>query len=197
MVNLVLIGASTGGPKVLPELFALLPPLDACILVVQHMPQYINASFISTLGKYAAMPVVLARERSALEAHRILVAPSGTHCTIDSAHRIRLTIDPEVNYVRPAVDVTMQSVRRATERQIIAGVVLTGMGVDGAAGLRHLKGLGGITFAQDQASSAVFGMPAAAIKMGVADYVLNPPQIAHELARLLAARAPLNGFSRP
>jgi two-component system, chemotaxis family, protein-glutamate methylesterase/glutaminase len=183
--NLVIIGASTGGTKVLTDLFASLPRLRAAVVVVQHMPQYINQTFANSLNKAASMPVKIARENDMLESGSVLLAPSGAHLKITPNRRVHLSDDPPVNFVRPSIDVTMQSVKRMAPDGRLVGVVLTGMGRDGADGLSYLKSIGGITIAQDKASSAVFGMPSEAFKTGKVDHVLPPLEIARLLARLV------------
>jgi two-component system chemotaxis response regulator CheB len=183
--NIIVIGASTGGPRALPELLGAMPALPACLVLVQHMPQYINQSFVNTLRRYTPMPIALAQTNDRLQPGTILVAPSGVHCRIQQNKRIVLAEGPLVNYVRPAIDVTMQSLLPPAGLERILGVVLTGMGCDGAAGLSHIKNLGGITLAQNFATCAVFGMPGEAIKTGHVDYVLPPAEIGRKLAHLI------------
>jgi two-component system chemotaxis response regulator CheB len=176
-LKLIVIGASTGGPKVLGEILTLLPPLRASVVIVQHMPAFINPSFVRTLARQACMDVRLAQEGDALDEGVILVAPSDFHLTFVRNRCVRLGSGPQVNYVRPAIDVAMMSLLPPGPGQKIIGVVLTGMGRDGAAGLAHIKRLGGMTVAQDEASCAVWGMPAQAVKLGCVDYELPPASI--------------------
>lgn len=197
---LIVIGASTGGTRVLPELITPLSRHRAAIVIVQHMPRYINASLVRTLGRHAACPVSLVQDGDRLEPAHVYVAPSEVHCTLVNNRGLRLTPGPAVNYVCPAIDITMQSVRPLDPGQVLIGILLTGMGRDGAAGLVHLKQLGGITFAQNQASCAVYGMPAEAVKLGCVDHVLPPPEIARWVSRKLGglpARPPTPTSGRP
>ncbi len=186
----VLIGASTGGTRILPELIAPLSRHPASIVIVQHMPRYINASVARTLARHAACPVSLVQDGERLEPGHIYLAPSEVHCTLINNRTFHLAPGAPVNYVCPAIDVTMQSIRPPEAGRSLFGILLTGMGRDGAAGLAHLKRLGGLTVAQNQASCAVYGMPAEAVKLGCVDHVLPPSEIARLVDRKLAACAP-------
>lgn len=179
--SLVIIGASTGGPRTLADLVGLLPTLRACIVIVQHFPKFINASFVRSLRRCTPMEVRLAEEGDTLRDGLILVAPSEVHCHLVHNRFVHLAAGPSVNFVCPSIDVTMQSISRNRPRLI--GVLLTGMGKDGAAGLAHLKRLGALTIAQDQASCAVYGMPAEAVRLGCVDQQLPPDRIAELLTR--------------
>ena len=183
--SVVVIGASTGGTRVLPELLKLLPPLRACILIVQHMPKYINASVVRSWSQDASGVVKLAQQDEILEEGIVLVAPSEVHCVLTGNRRINLEDGPRVNFVRPAIDVTMRSFAPLQPGQKLFGVLMTGMGKDGALGLAHIKGLGGCTIAQNEATCAIYGMPAAAVKLGVVNYELPPEAIARVLASAL------------
>jgi two-component system, chemotaxis family, protein-glutamate methylesterase/glutaminase len=180
--GLVIIGASTGGPGVVGGILGLLPPLPASVIVVQHMPRFINESFVRTLGKQASMPVRLIRDGDLLEAGTVYVAPSDVHCTLVLDRTFHLAAGPRVNYVCPSIDVTMESVRTPASERALVGVLLTGMGRDGAAGMGHLKRLGALTLAQNERTSAVYGMPAEAVKLGCVDRSLSPEGIAREVA---------------
>ncbi len=180
---LIVIGASTGGTRVVPHLLEGLPLASASVLIIQHMPKFINASVTRSLSQHTAAEVRLAGDRDELAPGQVLLAPSEVHCTLVQNCSVRLHAGPQVNYVCPAIDVTMQSLRPPAPGQKLIGVLLTGMGKDGAAGLAHIKQLGGLTIAQNKATCAVYGMPAAAVKLGCVDYELPPEQIATLLAR--------------
>jgi len=184
--SLVIIGASTGGPRILADLVGLLPKLRACLLIVQHFPKFINASFVRTLSRCTPMEVRLAEDGDALQDGQILVAPSEVHCQLVHNRFVRLVSGPPVNFVRPSIDVTMQSVSRSRPKLI--GVLLTGMGKDGAAGMAHLKRLGALTIAQNEATCAVYGMPAEAVRLGCVDHQLPPDRIAELLTREISGR---------
>jgi len=180
---LVIIGASTGGVRALCTLFQNLPALHAGILVVQHMPRFIQPSFVRTLRDHTSMSVDLARSGDVLGAGTVLLAPAESHCVLEGNRHIRLVTGPKVHFVCPAIDVTMKSVVAPATRNALIGIILTGMGRDGADGMVHLKQFGARTMAQDQASSAVFGMPMEAWKAGGTDLLLPPERIALTLTR--------------
>ena len=181
--NLIIIGGSTGGTRVLSAMLGMLPRLRAAVLIVQHLPKFINNSFAASLCREARTEVRLAQDGDRLEDGSIYVAPSDVHCTVVRNRLIALHPGPKVNYVCPAIDVTMQSVCAPRYGARLIGVLLTGMGRDGAAGMAHLKKLGALTIAQDEASCAVYGMPAEAVQLGCFDYQLPPERIVQLLIR--------------
>jgi two-component system, chemotaxis family, protein-glutamate methylesterase/glutaminase len=182
--NLVMIGVSTGGPSTLKELFSALPPLNATFVVVLHITAEMDYRIAQGLDAGASMPVALARDGEFLKAGNIYLAPGGFHLKLDGNHRVSLSGGARVNYVQPSVDVAMQSLVRPFAGELI-GVILTGMGRDGAEGLRHVKQIGGTTLAQDQKSCVIYGMPKAALETGAVDFVLTPREIAAKLVELL------------
>jgi two-component system, chemotaxis family, protein-glutamate methylesterase/glutaminase len=185
--NLVVIGVSTGGPLTLKELFSGLPPLNAAFLVVLHITPEMDFRIAQGIDAAASMPAALAQDGEFLKAGRIYLAPGGFHLKLEGNHRIALQEGPRVNYVQPAVDVAMQSLTRSLSGELI-GIILTGMGKDGAEGMRHMKSIGGTTMAQDQKSSVIYGMPKAALDTGAVDLVLPPSGIAAKLVELLGGR---------
>jgi two-component system chemotaxis response regulator CheB len=182
--NLVVIGVSTGGPFTLKELFSELPPLNAAFVIVLHITAQMDYRIAQGLDAVASMPVALAVHGEYLRAGNIYLAPGGFHLKLDGNQKILLCEGERVNYVQPAVDVAMQSVNKSISGKVI-GIVLTGMGKDGAEGIRHIKKIGGITIAQDQKSSTIYGMPKAAAQTGAVDLVLPPKKIAEKLVELL------------
>lgn len=182
--NLVVIGVSTGGPLTLKSLFSELPPLDAAFLIVLHITPQMDYRIAQGLAAVASMPVTLAEEGEQLRNGNIYLAPGGSHLRLDGNSKVVLCDGPRVNYVQPSVDVTMLSLTRPLKGAMI-GIVLTGMGKDGAEGIRHMKNMGGVTIAQDQKSSTIYGMPKAAAQTGAVDYVLPPRKIAGKLMELL------------
>jgi two-component system chemotaxis response regulator CheB len=181
-MQIIAIAVSTGGPGALREFFHRLGRLDACILLVQHMPRFINQSICRTLDAATAMDVRLAEPDDTLEPGRVLVAPSDVHMGVQDNRRIRLQPGPKVNYVRPAADVMFHSLIARGGDELIA-VVMTGLGRDGAAGLAHVKQIGGVTYAQDEATSTIYGMPGSAVATGQVDYEGTPGAIRHDIAR--------------
>lgn len=189
--GIILIGASTGGTRVLTEIISRLPPLPACIVIVQHMPKFINESFARTLSQNTSADVRLAQNGDRLREGLILLAPSEMHCSLIFNGSICLAAGESVNYVCPSIDVLMGSARKADSRQQLIGVLLTGMGKDGAVGMLHIKRMGGFTIAQDRATCVVYGMPAEAVKLGCVDSELAPMGI----ARLLEAKTTAHGHN--
>ena len=183
--EVVAIGASTGGPQVLQEILTRLPgefPLP--VLIVQHIAPGFVSSMVDWLRPQCALPVQLANSGQRLDHPAIHIAPTGQHLVV-RGRALALTSDPPLGGHRPSATVLFESVARE-HRAAAIGVLLTGMGEDGAAGLGDLRRAGAVTIAQDEASSAVFGMPAAAIRLGVVDYVLPPARIAPLIIELAA-----------
>jgi two-component system chemotaxis response regulator CheB len=182
--NVVVIGVSTGGPLTLRDLFTGLPPLNAAIVVVLHITPQMDYRIAQGIDACASMPAALARDGDFLRPGNIYLAPGGFHLKVDGNHRIALCEGPRVNYVQPSVDVAMLSLTRPLSGGVF-GIILTGMGKDGAEGMRHIKRIGGTTMAQDQKSSIIYGMPKAALDTGAVDLVLPPKGIAAKLVQLL------------
>jgi len=185
--NIVVIGASTGGPKALAVLLDEMPRVAASIILIQHIPAFASQSFADTLGTYTSMPVRMAEHGRTIEIGSVHVAPGDHHLRLFENRVIRIDQGPKVNFVRPSVDVTLGSLVRRPGDQVI-GVILTGMGQDGAAGISYVKhSLDAVTIAQDEASSMVPDMPAAAAATGDVDHILPPRRIGEKLAQLLGA----------
>ncbi len=165
----VLIGASTGGPEVLETLLASLCADAPPIAIVQHMPARFTATFAQRLDRACAIEVREARHGDRLHSGLALIAPGDRHMRIARDRRgyyVTLDDGEPVNRYRPSVDVLYESAARLGGEGM--GVLLTGMGNDGAAGLLALRRRGALTLAQDEHSCAVFGMPRAALKLGAA-----------------------------
>ena len=183
--NIVVIGVSTGGPIALRRLFAGLPPLDAAIVIVLHIPPGMDYKIAKGLDGVASMPVALAEDREYLRSGQVYLAPGGFHLRLEGNSRVILEEGERVNFVQPSADVAMKSLLKPLKRNHIVGVVMTGMGKDGAEGIRHIKAIGGTTFAQDQQSSAIYGMPKAAMETGAVDFMAPPDKIGEKLVKLL------------
>jgi two-component system, chemotaxis family, protein-glutamate methylesterase/glutaminase len=167
------IGASTGGPAALTALLRGLDGVEAPLLVVQHIHPAFVGGFVTWLGSAVPQRVRLAGQGVELERGTVYVAPGDAHLTLDAGRRIALSDEPE-GPPRPSVDVLMHSLAEHAGPHGI-GLLLTGVGHDGVAGLLALRAAGGATFGQDEASSTVFGMSRAAREAGATD-VLLPPQ---------------------
>jgi two-component system chemotaxis response regulator CheB len=170
--RVIAIGASTGGVAALSRILPMFPRGTPGIVIVQHMPPGFTADFAKRLSGLCAMSVREAQNNDRVLMGQVLVAPGGNrHLEVrrfGGEYRIRLVEAPPVNGHVPSVDVFMSSVAQYVGRNGV-GCILTGMGEDGARGLLKLRHAGGRTFAQDQATCAVWGMPAAAVEMGAAE----------------------------
>jgi two-component system chemotaxis response regulator CheB len=173
--RVVAIGISTGGPAALGYLLPRLPPdLAAGVIVVQHMPEGFTAMLAARLNQQCALPVREARDGEVLRQGHVYLAPGGRHLRVSgSPEGPRLIVSPgsPVSWHCPSVDVLFFSVAMEFGSRSI-GVLMTGMGEDGAAGLEAIHHAHGQTFAQDEESSVVFGMPRAAILRGAVDEVV-------------------------
>lgn len=188
--RVVAIGASTGGPSVLKQIIGdLKGDFPAPILIVQHIAAGFVDGFVSWLGDSCSLPVRLASSGEQLLPGRVYVAPDALHLGVDMRECVTLTPDKPDVMLCPSVSHLFNSVARCYGSQAV-GVLLTGMGRDGADGMLRLKQLGAITIAQDKESSVVHGMPGEAIKLGAADFVLPPPRIAELLNRFARAAMP-------
>ena len=134
--TIVVIGSSTGGPRTLETIFSRFPLVDAAIIIVQHMPLYINSSLCRHLAKTTQMEVGIAEDGDPVEHGTIYVAPSDVHLKLVGNRTIRLFNDEKVQFVRPSIDVAMTSLEKSSGDRF-AGVILSGMGSDGAQGIRH------------------------------------------------------------
>lgn len=183
--RLVLIGCSTGGPGALHHIIPKLPAnLPAAVLVVQHMPPGFTRSLAQRLDELSAIRVKEAEEGDRLRNGRVLLAPGGFHMMVDAEGRVRLTQEPPMHGVRPAVDKTFESVVPVWQGRMV-GVILTGMGYDGGKGMVSLKKVGGHTIAEDASTCVVYGMPKVVVELGAADQVLPVHEIADAIARLV------------
>jgi len=184
--RLVIIGASTGGPKAILDIMKDIPgDSKAAFLIIQHMPKGFTLSFAERISWETGIRAKEAEDGDMVDSGRVFVAPAGSHMilTKDSQGvKIKLTQDPPVNFVRPSIDVTMKSAVDIFGKDII-GVILTGMGRDGLEGARKIKENGGKIFVQDEESSVVWGMPGSVSKAGLTDGTLPLSQIAEVLIR--------------
>ena len=179
------IGASTGGPRAVMKIVKSLPAdFPAAVFIVQHIASGFATGFASWLNGECGIKVRLAVDGEVVTAGVALVAPNDCHMVLDGG-KIRLLNDPPVNCCRPSIDVFFQSLAQERGAQTV-GVLLTGMGRDGAQGMLRIKDQGGATLVQDEESSAVFGMPKAAIGLNAADQVLPLTGIPDAIARIFA-----------
>ncbi|MBH0209270.1 MAG: chemotaxis response regulator protein-glutamate methylesterase [Nitrospira sp.] len=178
--TIIAIGASTGGTEAVKDVLQMLPPNTPPILVTQHMPERFTKTWADRMNDLCRIAVKEAQDGDSVLPGHALVAPGGYHMTLvrnGARYTVQINQDPPVNRHRPSVDVTFASVARYAGANAV-GVILTGMGGDGAKEMLTMKQAGAFTIAQDEASCVVFGMPKEAIKMGGVDQVLPLQDIA-------------------
>lgn len=184
--QVIVIGASTGGPKTLMYIISQFPSDFPPVLVVQHMPKGFVGSFAERMNTNANMKVVLGKNGDVLKNGTVYIAPGGQHMELDgnapSNARISITDGAKVNFVKPSVDVTLYAAVRIFEDKVIS-VILTGMGADGRDGTRVVKKMGGRSIALNEEQSIIYGMNKAVIDAGLADEILGMDQIVVTLAR--------------
>jgi chemotaxis response regulator CheB len=183
---LVAVGASAGGPAVLATMLKALPKhFPAPIVIVQHVDEQFAVGMAAWLGQSSALPVRVAQESDRPAPGEVLLASTSDHLTLKTADRLGYVAEPRDQIYRPSVDVFFQSVSRLWRGEVV-GVLLTGMGRDGALGLKALRERGHYTIAQDEATSAVYGMPKAAVALNAAVDILAADRIAARLMEVLA-----------
>lgn len=187
-IQAVVIGASTGGPKVLVYLISKLPKkIRVPIFIVQHMPKSFTTSFARRLNNESNVPVLEAEDDMLIQDGFIYLAPGDFHMTIDK-DRIRLNSEEKLYGVRPAVDYLFNSASQVYGDKLL-GIIMTGMGRDGAEGMCTIKNNGGFNIAQDEESSVVYGMPGNAITKGAVHEVMSLDEISETLNRLIRVRS--------
>lgn len=184
--TVICIGASTGGTEALRKVLEGLPASAPGIVIVQHMPEKFTAAFARRLNGLCAMEVKEAADGDAVLRGRTLIAPGDRHTLLERSgarYRVSVRAGPLVSRHRPSVDVLFRSAARSAGANAV-GVIMTGMGDDGAKGLEEMKGAGAYTLAQDEETSVVFGMPKEAIARGAAMKIVPLEKIAAEILRL-------------
>jgi two-component system chemotaxis response regulator CheB len=190
MNTIVAIGASTGGVQALDSVFTSLPENIPPIVVVQHIPPVFSAAFAKRLNDSCPFEVLEAKDGDEVKPGRVLIAAGGTQMKVErkGATLVARVFDgAPVNRHKPSVDVLFDSVAEVIGKNAI-GVILTGMGADGAKGLLKMKQAGARTVAQDKDSCVVFGMPRAAIELGAADEIKPLHEVPETILRLLATK---------
>jgi two-component system chemotaxis response regulator CheB len=185
--RVVAIGTSTGGTQALEEVLTELPRVCPGIVIVQHMPEKFTAAFAARLDGLCRISVKEAQHNDRVVPGRALIAPGGRHLLLKRSgaqYFVEVVDGPLVNRHRPSVDVMFRSVAKSAGVNAL-GMILTGMGDDGAAGLLELRNAGGRTVAQDEASCVVFGMPKEAIKRGGVERSLPLSAMAQEILKQL------------
>ncbi len=183
------IGASTGGTQAIESVLSALPPNTPGTAIVQHMPAGFTTSFAQRLNDICPMTVREARDGDILAPGLALLAPGGRHLLVrrnGALYQVRVKGGPPVNRHKPSVDVLFQSLAESAGRNAV-GVILTGMGADGAKGLLELRGTGAFTIAQDEETAVVFGMPKAALDLGAVQEILPLQRIPETILNALPA----------
>jgi two-component system, chemotaxis family, response regulator WspF len=192
---LIAIGASAGGPAALAAVLRGLPKgFPAAIVVIQHVEAQFAGGMADWLSLQSAMPVTVAREGECPAVGRVLLAGTSDHLALKAAHRLGYTLEPRDYLHRPSVDVFFESVNRFWRGDAV-GVLLTGMGSDGARGLKAMRNRGHHTIAQDRATSAVYGMPKAAAALNAAVDILPMERIASRLVDVVVGTIPAHRLS--
>ncbi len=193
-IKIIAIGASTGGPVAIEYILSNLPAnFPATILIAQHMPKGFTASFASNLDRSSPLRIREAKEADQILPGQVYVAPGGRNMAVTTQKGLKfITLTAESRSSRatptPSVNTLFNSIATEYGRQALA-IVLTGMGRDGAFGMRSIRGRGGFTIAQDKATSVVFGMPKAAVELGKVENVLPLAHIPVVIKKILGLRA--------
>ncbi|PIW59252.1 chemotaxis response regulator protein-glutamate methylesterase [Shewanella sp. CG12_big_fil_rev_8_21_14_0_65_47_15] len=181
---IIAIGASTGGTQALEAVLTKLPADCPSILIVQHMPEYFTAQFARRLDSVCLMAVKEAADQDEVCAGRVLIAPGGRHMQlkqVGNQYCVEVLQGPPVNRHKPSVDVLFRSVAHVARVRTM-GIILTGMGDDGARGLKEMRCRGASTIVQDEESCVVYGMPKAALALGAADRILPLEEMSYAIA---------------
>ncbi len=192
---LVAIGASTGGTEAIKEVLCALPADFPPVVITQHIPSGFSTAFANRMNRLSALSVCEAQDNQQILPGHVYIAPGARHLLVSCSNeglRCRLHDGPRVNRHKPSVDVLFRSVAQCCGDRAI-GVILTGMGDDGARCLLEMRQAGAYTIAQDEASSVVWGMPGSAVKLGAAQTVLPLDKIPAELLKQLARMRPTMG----
>jgi len=189
--RIIAIGASTGGTEAIREVLAEMPPDAPAIVISQHIPAAFSKAFAERMNRSSAMAVCEAQDGQQILPGHAYIAPGDRHLLVErdgARYLCRLSTGPHVNRHRPSVDVMFRSVAQNVGPSAL-GVLLTGMGDDGARGLKEMMEAGAGTIAQDEASSVVWGMPGSAVKIGAAMHVLPLQRIGSQVLALVAKAA--------
>lgn len=190
--QIIVIGASTGGVEALRQIVPRFPTGFPPVAIVQHISAFFSRAVAERLAAMSGIRVREARDNEPLRPGECVIAPGDFHLAVDfrsGGYHTRLLQTPPIHHCRPAVDVLFRSAAEAAGRHAVA-VLLTGMGSDGAVGMQAIRAAGGTTIAQDEATSVVYGMPRAAVELGVVDQVASLDAIPGAIATALTSHAP-------
>lgn len=186
-IKAVVIGASTGGPKALVYLISNLPKkIKVPIFIVQHMPSGFTTSLALRMDKESNISVVEAEEGMSIQNNMVYLAPGDFHMTLNNG-KICLDTKDKIHGVRPAVDYLFETAADIYKDSLL-GIILTGMGKDGTAGMSTIKDYGGYNIAESEESCVVYGMPGSAVSKGIVDEILDLEEISHKLNKLVGVK---------
>jgi len=185
--KIIAIGASTGGTQALQEVLTAMPGNSPGTIIVQHMPEHFTRAFANRLNDICAMEIKEAKDGESVIPGKALIAPGNYHMLLrrsGARYYVQVKSGPLVCRQRPSVNVLFKFVARYAGRNAV-GVIMTGMGSDGAEGLREMKDNGANTIAQNEASCVVFGMPKVAIELGAVDKIVSLYMIPEQILRMI------------
>jgi two-component system chemotaxis response regulator CheB len=175
-MKIILIGSSTGGPRIIFEIFADMPVLSSAVIIVQHMPASTTPRLARRLTQLTKNEIIIPDDQTPIRHGCVFLALGDKHLTLENNELIHLNYLEKVNFVRPSIDVAMLSLYSDIRHKYL-GIILTGMGIDGAQGLSHMKEIGATTVVQDPATCTIRSMPDAALKTDHVDLTLQPDKI--------------------
>jgi len=175
-MNILIIGSSTGGPRVIFDIFTGIPAVPMAIVIVQHMPESTTSRFARRLSQLCSMNVIVPNVGEVLKPGSLFITPGDSHLLLKNNETIILEKSEKVNFVRPSVDVTMMSLIPDSKNSFY-GLILSGMGSDGAQGLMYMKKIGAQVFIQNPDTCTIRSMPEAAFRLTDVDRVLSPEEI--------------------
>lgn len=185
--KVIAIGASTGGTEALKEVLIRMPANSPGVIIVQHMPANFTTAFAERLNGMCQLTIMEAKDNDSVTPGKALIAPGNYHMLLrrsGARYYVEVKDGPRVHHQRPSVDILFKSTAKYAGSNAV-GVILTGMGADGAEGLLEMKRAGAKTIAQDEKTCVVFGMPKEAIKIGAADKVVPLGNVTHEILRMV------------
>ena len=189
--SIIALGASTGGTEAIREILEVMPPDSPAMVIAQHIPEAFSTAFAQRMNRCTQMIVSEARHGEQILPGHVYIAPGNRHLLVEcdgSRYRCKLSGEAPVNRHRPSVDVLFRSVARSAGANAV-GVILTGMGDDGAAGLQEMKEAGACTIAQNEKTSVVWGMPGEAVARGCVDDVVSLSGVARKIHEALESRS--------
>ena len=171
--SIIVIGASTGGPRAISLVLSKIPSTFPPIIIVQHMPEQMVKPWVERLQiLYPDLDIKVPVNNELIKPNRIYIAPGGKHCAISKGKKFNLFVGEKVNFLMPAVDITLETSINAYNGENVLGVILTGMGKDGFDGAREIKAYGGKIIAEHESTCVIYGMPKAVVESDIADMVI-------------------------